>query len=313
MYESEIQETPAQEITKRFFEAKMLASLLLTFLVLATPIASLSLPSTVPPINQQPLLKDDQSNLASHFRDFQAKDIPAVTTLFIEAFRPSATWHYLIPDLEHHYAEVWACYNATFTQAWKTYDRNYTIGKVITVPRSNSITTSKSSSKSKPEDEEDGEIAVSFSVWNIRTPDSPFPSNNNINPFSIPSLLLSLQQTCNPPPGTNTTRAASFTAQTLALDHAYFSSSLYPHQLYLNILATHPLWDGNGFAARHLAWGKQLSRALEPEMPVTLLSSPAGYPLYDGEGFESVKNVTVEMVDGDGELWFEVMRWGWEG
>jgi len=48
-------------------------------------------------------------------------------------------------------------------------------------------------------------------------------------------------------------------------------------------------------------------------MPVTLLSSPAGYPLYDSLGFESVKNATVGMLDGLGELWFEVMRWGWEG
>jgi hypothetical protein len=44
-------------------------------------------------------------------------------------------------------------------------------------------------------------------------------------------------------------------------------------------------------------------------MPVTLLATPAGWGLYDEMGFEGVKNATVEMVDGDGELWYEVMEW----
>lgn len=48
-------------------------------------------------------------------------------------------------------------------------------------------------------------------------------------------------------------------------------------------------------------------------MPVTLLATPAGYPLYDSLGFESVENATISMLDGLGELWFEVMRWGVEG
>ena len=45
------------------------------------------------------------------------------------------------------------------------------------------------------------------------------------------------------------------------------------------------------------------------QVPVTLLSSPAGWPVYQGLGFEGLENVTVEMLDGLGELWFEVCRW----
>ena len=48
-------------------------------------------------------------------------------------------------------------------------------------------------------------------------------------------------------------------------------------------------------------------------MPVTLLATPAGYPLYDSLGFEGVKNATMPMLDRLGELWFEVMRWGMDG
>lgn len=110
------------------------------------------------------------------------------------------------------------------------------------------------------------------------------------------------------PPGTNLTRAADFTRQNKAIERKYFDEK-YPHQLYLHLLATHPDWDGNGFGARHCEWGMALSRELEPIMPVTLFASPAGFPLYDSLGFESVKNATMPMLDGLGDLWFEVMEW----
>jgi hypothetical protein len=51
------------------------------------------------------------------------------------------------------------------------------------------------------------------------------------------------------------------------------------------------------------------SSSLKLGVPVTLLATPAGWVLYDSLGFEGLKNATVEMVDGDGELWYEVMQW----
>ena len=99
--------------------------------------------------------------------------------------------------------------------------------------------------------------------------------------------------------------------------HKYFSpwekESVWQDQLYLNLLATHPSWDGNGFAARQVRWGMKLSRredeARSSTVPVTLLATPAGWPLYESLGFEGVENATISMLDGLGELWSEVCRW----
>ena len=116
---------------------------------------------------------------------------------------------------------------------------------------------------------------------------------------------------------------------------------MWQDQLYLNLLATHPEWDGNGFGARQVRWGLELSRngdfgreregdgdvvvrdnladeevrdeladgEAKRTIPVTLLATPAGWPLYESLGFEGVENATIGMLDTMGELWFEVCKW----
>ena len=298
----------------------MLISSLLPLLALISPIASISLPITNDQQQrQQPLSKTqhDQSHLKTHFRDIQLKDLPAVTTILVEAFSPSAAWHYLMPDLQHHKSEVWACMHEQVEHAWRTRNTTRTFGKVITVvPPPSSSSNSNTEKEEENQEEDDDEIPVSFSLWSVRHRDdlSASPSTTT-NPLSIlPSILT----TCALPPGTNLTRAADFNDQNAAIEREYFTRP-YAHQFYLALLATHPSWDGHGFGARHVQWGQERSRtlslefSLEPKMPVTLLASPAGYPLYDSLGFESVENATISMLDGLGELWFEVMRWGTEG
>jgi hypothetical protein len=307
----------------------MLSSSLLPILTLVFPIATLSLPKPEfhSRTDQQPLHLPNNAQ-EGHFRDVQRSDFPAIATLVVEAFSPSAAWHYLMPDLEHHKAEVRTCLLLQMEQGWETHDRQHTLGKVITVPHHS-------------EDGKEEDLPVSIAVWHIRsqnqkqtrdeTSSSTSNTNSDPNPFTAPFSLPTLLQTCTPPPSTNLTRAASYAAQVTAIEQHYFSPSIYPSQLYLNLLATHPDWDGHGFGARQVEWGMNLSRTLESEktleisdssssslarssslslgIPVTLLATPAGWVLYDEMGFEGVKNATVEMVDGDGELWYEVMEW----
>ena len=276
----------------------MLISLLPLF-ALISPIASLSLP---PIKNQQPLSTTNNAHnhfeLKTTFRDILPADLPAITTILVEAFSPSATWHYLMPDLQHHKPEVWTCLHDQVQYAWKTRNTSTSFGKIITVAPPNN-------DNDKTEEGEQEEIPVSFSLWTIRTRDDTKPLD-----FLQFSVLTALQEPCPIPPGTNLTRALEFNRQNAAVAHKYFHLP-YAHQFYLNLLATHPDWDGNGFGARHVEWGQNVSLGLEPKMPVTLLASPAGYPLYDSLGFESVKNATMPMLDGLGSLWFEVMRWGY--
>ena len=53
------------------------------------------------------------------------------------------------------------------------------------------------------------------------------------------------------------------------------------------------------------------SRRDKVRVPVTLLATPAGYPLYKSLGFESVANVTLNLLDGynGGITWIEYMQW----
>jgi GNAT superfamily N-acetyltransferase len=100
-----------------------------------------------------------------------------------------------------------------------------------------------------------------------------------------------------------------------------FIDGAYERQLYLGVLATHPDWDGHGFGAAQVEWGLKLAQAEETrlsllqgkpiKLPVTLLATPAGYPLYKSLGFESVANVTFELLAPfpQSTTWWEYMRW----
>ncbi|KAH8649116.1 hypothetical protein BX600DRAFT_474568 [Xylariales sp. PMI_506] len=84
-----------------------------------------------------------------------------------------------------------------------------------------------------------------------------------------------------------------------------YIEDVYPWKVYLDLLATHPDWDGNGFGATHLRWGLALADARA--LPTVLMATPAGYPLYKSVGFEGIHNVTVERLDGEGIIWYEAM------
>jgi hypothetical protein len=314
----------------------MLTILLPALLTLVSPTTSLSLPPTISlqstyqqqqqqQQQQQPILfkpaTTSNKPLATHFRPATESDLLAITTITVEAFSPSAAWHYLIPDTNSHKKQIWTCLHDQIAQGWKHFDRNKTFLNVITVPLEDDSDDSNEDSKGNSEKE----TPVSFAVWNLRTLSEGTEAASSSPFFSIPSLL----QTCIIPPGTNLTRAQDYKRQVQPVEQKYFfpsEESVWQGQLYLNLLATHPDWDGNGFGARQVRWGLELSREYGVEdaevnsagekggeakgtIPVTLLATPAGWPLYESLGFEGVENATIGMLDGLGDLWFEVCKW----
>jgi GNAT superfamily N-acetyltransferase len=118
----------------------------------------------------------------------------------------------------------------------------------------------------------------------------------------------------------NIIRALHLLRQLRAADAKYIKNA-FETQLYLGVLATHPEWDGNGFGAAQLHWGKDLAKRIESrereegmedaKVPITLLATPAGYPLYKSMGFKSIANITLDLLDGvnDGSSWYEYMVW----
>jgi hypothetical protein len=321
----------------------MLDILLLALLAFTSPTTALF---PIAPTQQQPFIpKANQPNninnpLTYNFRPAIESDLPAITTIAVEAFSPSAAWHYLIPDIKHHKQDVWNCLHDQIVQGWKDFDdSNNTFLNVITVPSSSGTKDDDNDNDNNDDNENQVKIQqeppVSFAVWNIRTTSSSSSSSSSsTSSFSLDSIL----QTCLTPPGTNLTRAHDFDRQLQPTLQKFFSPSLpesvWQDQLYLNLLATHPEWDGNGFGARQVRWGLELSRRLggrgggggeegnvddeekgigeaklTGSIPVTLLATPAGWSLYESLGFEGVENATIGMFDGLGELWFEVCKW----
>ncbi|KAK1080409.1 hypothetical protein LTR33_005569 [Friedmanniomyces endolithicus] len=221
-------------------------------------------------------------------------DLDDIVTVFIDAFKPSAGWQYAHLHDDDYTNYTWTCTRRFFRGEWQSLHRSRTFANVITVPRDGGQYFSSDRA---------GERVVSFGVWNWMKPqedaaDSSFP-------FRPHQLHATLGGKCSDHLDVNTTRAADL-AQQLSLAVEKYIRNLTERQLYLNLLATHPDWDGHGFGAEQVELG--LREAARVGMPVTLLASPAGWPLYDSLGFRSLANITHEMFDGLGMLWSEYMR-----
>lgn len=246
--------------------------------------------------NQQPLSLPLPAPSTPTLRPIHPADLPSLTNLIIDAFRPSATWHYLIPNFAAHEPEFRACMVRQVEREWANRHRNATFGNVITVPADEA---SGSGART-----EGGEEIVAVALWNIRD-----ETNHHIHTHP----LLVLLSTTSPAscPDINTTRALSLAAQQSSLEQRYLSP-LAPRQLYLHTLATHPSWDGHGFAARHCIWGQHL--AGEMGVPVTLTATEAGWPVYDALGWRGLRRETLRGLEGErvGE-WVEAMVWEGEG
>lgn len=106
----------------------------------------------------------------------------------------------------------------------------------------------------------------------------------------------------------NITRLNDFQQQ-LQIQRRPYIEDAYPVQLYLEELATHPHWQGHGYAEQLVRWG--MSEAQRRKLgPVTLVSTPAGHDIYRRLGFIDLGEVLVRRLDGAAKLWFEAMRWG---
>lgn len=214
-------------------------------------------------------------------------DLDDVTTVVIDAFSPGAANKYLSIGGDELANYTWKCVRKAVGEQFKQKPDN-TFANVISVPQ-------KSFSS-----HERRERVVAIAVWRIFNGHE----GDNLELAGKTSCLMSGR--CSENLDTNMTRAEDFQQQFSAAEEKYIHG-LNQSQLYLELLATHPDWDGHGFGASHCRWG--MNRAAAMKVPITLIATPAGYPLYDSLGFDSIANITINMLDNLGELWFEYMRW----
>ncbi|KAK5951975.1 hypothetical protein OHC33_006861 [Knufia fluminis] len=247
-----------------------------------------------PPEQQQQWLPQ-QTYLADsniHIRPATETDLDDIVTVFVDAFAPGPVWRYLYQFQDQYKEYQWDCMREDIGKQFKHIPNN-TFANVISVPSQRSDPDTQGSRD---------ERVVAIAVWKIFEPSSEHPDHGNMDLLSI----LPNNAQCSDHLDMNLTRAADYEGQfSAAMQHYVYD--LPQRQMYLTLLATHPDWDGHDFGARHVHWGMEMAR--EMGVPTTLLGTPAGWPLYDSLGFESVANVTIETLGEMEGLWYEYMRY----
>lgn len=269
---------------------------------------------------QAPILDSSPVTL----REATIDDLDDITTVYVDAFKVGSAWKYVRQFADEVGPEyTWNCLREACHQVFLNASElsNATIINVISAPD----TTSKR-----------GEKVVSFAAWNFArvgpTSGNRFFSDKfSTSRWAQATMMSGFFPDLASATGSSTGRASPFNCSahldmnmTRALDYSNAMQAAertylfepFARQLELSLLATHPDWDGHGFAARHLHWGKaklaELNdglEAFENRMPITLMGTPSGYPLYCSEGFEKLHNVTIERLDGEGLLWVEAMKY----
>lgn len=246
-------------------------------------------------------------------RNATIDDVDDITTVYIEAFSRAPAWRYVRQFADKYPEYTWTCQRETFRQMFSNSSaEDHSVVKVISVP--------DPSSQKK-------ERVVSFAAWeygflqqhsHTTLRSASFTERKGGVLFSVPmfdSVPDGMELDCSAHLDMNITRLQHVHR---AMNYALNEYLIKPYgpQFSLALLATHPEWDGNGFASRHLHWGKeqlaemnQAPEHADHRLPLTLLGTPAGYPLYISEGFEGLKNITIERLDGEGIIWFEAMKY----
>ncbi|KAI1846316.1 hypothetical protein JX265_010900 [Neoarthrinium moseri] len=229
----------------------------------------------------------DQQYLAAvpfDFRDAVGEDAGEFATVLLDAFSPDPDWRY-IHQFEDEYPDyAWNCMRKTFKPLLEDPAASGLTIRVIAVP---------------DETSERGSRVVSLSVWQ-------FNKTSESTQALWPMGIAAWSDKCDLHLDINMTRSDQFVGEMTAAQKKYLDD-VYPRQVYLGGLATHPKWDGNGFAATHLHWGMALADNMG--LPTTLIGTPAGHPLYKSVGFQDIHNITFERLDGKGIIWHEVMKY----
>lgn len=237
------------------------------------------------------------------FRNATIDDLDDIATVWIDAFKPSPIFSYIrqfVDEVGEQY--TWTCQRDRLLALFQQQAADYRF-QVITVPESASPL---------------GEKVVSVSVWDFsRTEHHRHDETalTSLLPFVAHSSTDSTHNSgfnCSAHLDMNLTRAIHFQHVVEDAERRYLIEP-FGSQLSLALLATHPSWDGHGFASQHLHWGKAQLEPLRGQargrLPITLLATPAGFPLYLDEGFKELGNITFERLDGKGAFWYEAMAY----
>ncbi|KIW13796.1 hypothetical protein PV08_08988 [Exophiala spinifera] len=249
-------------------------------------------------------------------------DLDAVTTTLDDAFAPGAIATYVYQFRDNYPSYHWRCYREGLAMEYDLPTKRQRCFNVIIPPDGNENEARSAAGWKVMERGEMGGLGMfgallgldkrvfsAMSTRDLRERRKQVRLSPHIHGHeSDPAGLFGISEVeldCSLQLDMNITRTAHLLPQMHAAVQTYIENA-YDRQLYLGILATHPDWDGHGFGAAQVQWGLKFAQAEERrltllqkkqvKMPVTLLATPAGYPLYKSLGFENVANVTFELL-----------------
>lgn len=252
--------------------------------------------------DQQYLSVPSSAGIPFEFRPAVLDDIDDFTTVVIDAFSPGPAWKYVYQFQDEYPGYTWHCmrdqWKLLFGRSHAGVDLDF---RVITVPDETAKTGSR---------------VVSISVWDFNKTNDTWPSSSahlqKVPAFGSLFHLLAtgmgpganLWANCSLHLDVNSTQAVPWVGAVRDAEQKY-CDDVFERRAELGGLATHPKWDGHGFAAVHLNWG--LKRADQLGLSTSLTGTPAAHSLYRSVGFEDIHNVTHERLDGNGTIWYEIM------
>jgi len=269
------------------------------------------------------------------FREMTIWDIDAVTTTIVDAFGPGPTWRYLYQFRKTFPHFHWRCIRENVQNDFLNTDT--TVHYNVIVPTNAKYHEVKSVARwtlmvnheANSSHSERRRLPAEFRPL---APGSLSPGDEQRLGAQTQNLMggsrgrarvkegaQNLELPCSLHLDMNIVRALHLSSQVEAAEQKYIHD-MYEYQFYLGALGTHPDWDGHGFGATQVEWGIEKAKLEEERLsklegrrvrlPVTLLATPAGYPLYKSLGFESAANITLELLDNfeGGTAWFEYMR-----
>jgi hypothetical protein len=217
-------------------------------------------------------------------RNATLDDISDIADILVDAGAPSASYKYVHQFRDQYPGYYRRCMQKAMRKMMAD-SSDQMAWRILSVP-----------DKTAPK----GTRAVSVGIWDFRgKPTETFWS------MAAAAAVEGGDLECSKRLDVNATRDEYHSAQFNAAMRKYIDEA-YESQAYLAGLATHPDWDGNGFAAVNVRWG--LDVAHERGLPATLLSTPAGYPLYRSLGYDNIINISIEFLDRLGSVWLEVME-----
>lgn len=251
-------------------------------------------------------------------RNAELTDLNDVTTILASAFAGSPAWDYGYQFRTEYPEYHWCCLCEQLRRDFEQRDVNTVWIKVLEIEIDDTERSQKPEVTRKEQAAGKTKRVVSVAVWKVLDQNAPgyWDPHESSEVWKLKSDVTERiahddkqeeHFDCSLHLDMNMTRTSDFQRQISKLRRPYIEDA-YLKQLHLEELATHPDFQGRGYAAELVRWGMKEAKSLDLG-PVTLVSTPAGYELYRALGFVDLGEVLVGRLDGRGKLWFEATRW----